>query len=180
MKFGKIAVIALTCLLPVSISLAEDWADASGSCFQKGDRQLTIGFNTWYPGPNVGFDIAFHDAISGGVAGGFNWWGIGYYSYFRIPIVIRAAFHPFNLSVLADKIAIRNRLDVYAGIGTGWRIGWHHWSGPEGVVANAQDVSGFTFRERIGATWYFNPNFYANVEEGSGLGSLNLGIGFKF
>ena len=167
------AVITLTFGLIFSTARAGDWADASGSCFQKGDKQLTVGFNTWYPGPNVGFDMAFHDAISGGVAGGFNWWGSGGWSYFQIPIVVRAAFHPFNLSVLADKITVRDRLDVYAGFGTGWRIGWSTWSG-------AGMVGGFTFRERIGATWYFNPNFYANIEEGSGLGSLNLGIGFKF
>jgi hypothetical protein len=169
------AAAAVVCMFWTGSVSASDWSTSDGSCFQPGQKQLTIGFNTWYPGPNVGFDMAFHDVISGGAAAGFNWWPHYSYTYFRIPIVVRAAFHPFNLKVLADKIPVRDRLDVYAGFGSGWGI----WFGAD-YRDNPPDVWGFTFRERVGATWYFTPTFYANAEEGSGLGSLNLGIGFKF
>ena len=184
MRFQKIAVLAVlfSGLVAGSVS-ASDWSTSDGSCFQPGQKQLTIGFNTWYPGPNVGFEMAFHDVVSGGAAAGFNWWGLwtDSWAYFYIPIVVRAAFHPFNLKVLADKIPVRDRLDVYAGFGTGWSIGWVTWKGSDNIVRGSEPaVGGFSFRERVGATWYFTPNFYANAEEGSGLGSLNLGIGFKF
>lgn len=179
MKIRTIAAaVILTFGLVGSAATASDWANADGSCFQKGNKQITVGFNVFYPGPNVGFEYAFHDAISGGGAVGFNWWGTGYWSYYQIPIVIRAAFHPFNLDVLADKIKVRDKLDVYAGIATGWTVGWGVWDGI-GTSPDA-NIGGFTFRERVGATWYFTPNFYANLEEGSGLGSLNAGVGWKF
>jgi len=66
------------------------------------------------------FDYGFHDAISGGIASGFNGHGWRYYQYFTIPFAVRAAFHPFNLKVIADKIKIRNKMDVYVGLATGW------------------------------------------------------------
>ena len=33
-------------------------------------------------------------------------------------------FYPFNLKVLADKVNVRDKLDVYIGLASGGRIGW--------------------------------------------------------
>ena len=45
----------------------------------------------------VAYDMGFHDAISGGVATGFNGYSLDYL-LFAVPFLVRAAFHPFNLT----------------------------------------------------------------------------------
>jgi len=174
----KILATALTLAVVVQVSAA-DWAADGGSAYQKGDKNITVGFSLANLGFFGIFDYGFHEAISGGAVTGFHFWGTGYWKYREISILGRANFHPFNLKVLADKISIRNKLDVYVGIAVGGQIGWVDYDGP---FANPvePDVGGFSFRENIGARFYPTENFFLTIEEGLGLGILNFGCGLKF
>jgi hypothetical protein len=78
-----------------------------------------------------------------------------------VPIIVRAAFHPFNLSVLQDKISIRDKLDVYGGFALGLKTGL---------------TPPFTFSELIGARYFFSPNFGVFLEDCAGVGWVNLGV----
>jgi hypothetical protein len=145
-------------------ALSQDWATSAGSCYEQ--RSLTVSFGGslfWGYGPFVGVDYAFHHVISGGGAVALLW-GL-YGDYLWLPVMARAAFHPFNLSVLADKIPVRDKVDVYAGFAVGWKFIDDPWP---------------RFREYLGARYFFTPNFFGVLEEGSGLGNINIGVGFKF
>lgn len=164
-----------------SISQGAEWATDEGSCFQKGDMNGSVGLSMFYFGFYGTFDYAVHEAISAGGGLGFN--TFKYSSWARhnhFPIVARALFHPFNLSVLADKVSIRNKLDVYVGFSLGWDIGWWKYDGVGSVASDKDDIGGFIIRENIGARFYFAPTFYAFVEEGAGFGWINGGVGMKF
>jgi hypothetical protein len=115
-----------------------------------------------YPlGVHCAFDYGFHDAISGG--GGI---GMRYY-YGTSPVYFtflgRAAFHPFNLKVWADKIKVRDKLDVWVGP-TAWFApainGWPDW----GV------------REYLGARWHFTPKIGVFLEDCGGFGFIDGGL----
>lgn len=95
-----------------------------------------------------------------------------------MPILARGSLHPFNLSVWAEKIKIRNRLDPYVGLSMGWNIGWASWKG-SGVKLHTPGTGGFILRENIGVRFYPTSKFYVNFEEGGGLGLFNFGVGFK-
>jgi hypothetical protein len=164
-----IAAIAACCVFYTGAYAAE-WATSAGSCYAKGDKYLDVGIPLpMYPaGVHVAFDYAFHDAISGGG-------GIGFRYYYGGPAYLtflgRAAFHPFNLQVLSEKIKVRDKLDVYAGP-TFWfgpsLNGWGGWH-PDWWI-----------REFIGARWHFSPRFCVFVEDCGGFGYLDGGITFKF
>lgn len=149
-----------------SAIFSADWATSSGSCYKQGDKNLEIGLSLpFYPvGIHAAFDYAFHDAISGGGGIGFlNYWNE--YSY--LDLVIRGAFHPFNLKVLEDKIKVRDKLDVYVGIAGNCNIGL-------GVPTIPWA------REYVGARWYFTPTVSVFLEDCSGFGYFDGGICFKF
>ena len=178
---AKIKVcIFIALFLYAGTSFAGNWANSYGSCYGKWSKNISVGMSLLHFGFFTAFDLGFHDCISGGMAVGYN--GYGYTRYWRynyVPIVGRVAFHPFNLNVLADKIRIRNKLDVYLGLSSGGRIGWdtRRESGGAELV---HDVGGFFVREYLGIRFFPTDNFYLLAEEGSGLGLLNLGVGFKF
>jgi hypothetical protein len=144
---------------------AEDWATSVGSCYAKGDKILDVGLPLpMYPlGVHAAFDYGFHDAISGGG-------GIGFRSYWFEPtyltFLVRAAFHPFNLAVLQDKIKVRDKLDVY--------VGPTFYFGPsfDGYVPDVW------FREFIGARWHFSPKVSLFLEDCGGFGYFDGGISF--
>jgi hypothetical protein len=146
---------------------SQDWATSAGSCYAKGDKMLDIGVPLpFYPlGFHAAFDYGFHDAISGGG-------GIGFRTYYFHPTYLtflaRAAFHPFNLTVLQDKIKVRDRLDVYAGL--------TFWFGPslDGYWPD------YWFREYIGARWHFSPKVSVFIEDCGGFGYLDGGLTIKF
>jgi hypothetical protein len=168
-----IAAIAACCVF-YSAASAADWATSAGSCYAQGDKYLDVGIPLpMYPaGVHAAFDYAFHDAISGGGGMGFRYyygWSAWYYNSVYITFLGRAAFHPFNLKVLEDKIKVRDKLDVYAGLTT--------WIGAS--------LNGFSpdwpwLREYIGLRWHFSPKFCLFVEDCGGFGWLDGGITFKF
>jgi hypothetical protein len=172
-------VAALVSLFQTSYS-QQEWATSSGSCFEKGDVNLSAGLSVLWLGFYATGDYAIHDAIS--IGGGIGYNGYGYNSIWRynyLPIAVRGSFHPFNLKVLADKISIRDKLDTYIGISAGWRVGWVSWRDSKQNGVTEPDIGGFLFRENIGARYYFSPNFYGYAEEGAGFGNFNFGVGLK-
>ncbi|MBD3345497.1 MAG: hypothetical protein GF401_10585 [Chitinivibrionales bacterium] len=161
-------------------SSQSDWATSSGSCYGKGDIIVSAGIPLWPFGLYGAFDYGFHDCISGG--GGFGFYGYSYSSLWKyryLPIGIRAAFHPFNLEVLADKIPVRDKLDAYAGLAFGQRIGWASWEGA-GAKLEEPEVGGFMVREYIGIRYFPTDNFFLTAEEGGLTWTLNIGVGLKF
>jgi hypothetical protein len=155
------------CLVLSTTAAAADWATSSGSCYAKGDKYIDVGIPLpMYPlGVSGAFDYAFTDAISGGGGIGFRTY---YFSPTYLTFLARAAFHPFNLTVLQDKIKVRDKIDVYGGLTT--------WIGPS-LDGNPPD---FWVREYIGARWHFAPKFCLFLEDCGGFGYLDGGISFKF
>ncbi len=151
--------------LSINVS-ACNWATSAGSCYAKGDKNLDVGIPIpEFPlGVHAAFDYGFHDAISGGGGVGFRYY---YGDAAYLTFLVRAAFHPFNLKVLEDKIKIRDKLDVYAGP--------TFWVAPS--------LNGFVpdlwFREYIGARWHFNQKISVFLEDCGGFGWLDGGISFK-
>ncbi len=138
-------------------------ATSSGSCY--GEDNLTVSFGTsLFPGVGgfVAVDYGFHDAISGGGSMAFMLLGA---DDFRVPLMARAAFHPFNLSVLAEHIPVREFIDVYAGLAAGYGFG-----APPPLPV----------REYIGARFFWTDSFFGVIEEAGGLGYFNAGVGFSF
>jgi hypothetical protein len=174
----RVAIIVVT-LAFFSSTFAQEWANSKGSCYVKGNMNVSTGFSLIHFGGYGLFDYALHDAISVGAELGYN--GYSFSSFWRynyVPVAVRGSFHPFNLAVLADKIKIRNKLDPYAGLSMGWNIGWATWR-VSGVEIGSHHTGGFLFRENIGVRFYPTQKFYVNFEEGGGLGLFNFGVGFK-
>jgi hypothetical protein len=126
------------------------------------------------------YDMGFHDAISGGVVTGFNGYSSGDFAYAQIPILVRAAFHPFNLVVLKDKINVRDKLDVFAGPCMGYEFGWTSWKNVSVPEESLPVYGGFILREYIGVRYFFKPNLAVTAEDCAGLGFINIGLCFKF
>jgi len=140
-------------------ALADDWAVDQGSAYAKGDKTINAGFALWPFGLSASFDYGFHQAISAGYVVGIMIFPDSY-----VPMVVRAAFHPFNLAVWKDKISVRDKLDAYAGLSSGLKIGFDPL---------------FTVSEYIGARYFFTPKFAVYAEDCAGIGYLNFGISFK-
>ena len=180
MKTRTTVSIVVALFLSVGTSSAANWATSEGSCYGQWSKNISFGMSLLHFGGFAAFDLGVHDCISAGIATGYN--GYGYSRYWRynyVPIAGRAAFHPFNLRVLADKVRVRDKLDVYLGLASGGRIGWARWEG-SGDELKEPNVGGFFIREYIGIRFFPKDFFYLVAEEGSGLGTFNLGVGFKF
>lgn len=177
---NKIIIFLFCGLLVASTSaLADDWSTSTGSCYGQGSANISFGFIAYYLGAFAAFDYGFHDAISGGIAIGYNNWHYSnIWTYSQVPVVARVAFHPFNLKAIADHVGIRDKLDVYIGIASGWRVGWANYR-LSGIQPAEPTVGGFFVREYIGARYYPSKNFFVVAEEGSGLGWFLIGIGFN-
>jgi hypothetical protein len=153
-------------LLIVALSFS---ASAQDGAYAKGDKYLNVGvglllgYSTF--GVGGSFDVAVHDLVSVGAAAEF---GIG--TYTTLPIALRAAFHPFNLDPLKDKIKIRDKLDAYAGLIGGFGI---HFSD---YYSGGYPIYGYI----VGARYNLNPNLRLYLESSWGLGTLNGGIALKF
>jgi len=173
------AAIAVSICLSVP-ARAGDWATGEGSCYSKGAKIIGAGGSILPFGFYGSFDFGVHDAISAGGAVGWNTYGYSsIWRYNAIPILARGAFHPFNLSVLADKIKVREKLDAYVGLAAGWRIGFWSYDGP-GVKPSTPSYGGLILREYIGVRYFFTDNFGVTAEDCHGLGVLNIGVCFKF
>lgn len=186
----RFLVISFFLIFSTSIC-AQNWASSEGSCFQKGNFNLSTGLGIGWFGFFVAGEYAINDAISVSVGTGYNGYGFDkWWRYNYIPIVGRGAFHPFNLKVLSNKIKIRNKLDPYAGLAMGYHIGWatelekmdelNDLLRLGGIIDRSKPKVGhFIFREFIGVKFYLTDKFYLTLEEGGGLSWLNLGVGFK-
>lgn len=97
-----------------------------------------------------------------------------------MPMVVRAAFHPFNIKAWADRIIARYKIDVFIGVSSGWRVGWVNYRGASQDKPPEPEIGGFFIREYIGIRFFPTDMFYILAEEGSGLGLLNIGVGLKF
>lgn len=159
---------------------AKDWADARGSCYHKGSMNLTAGVTLADFGVFGTFDYGVHDAISVGLAMAYTSYSEDYsyggeLKYSEIPITLRAAFHPFNLSALKDSVPMRDKLDVYVGLGAGYRS--------QSISGGGSSVSAggeMLFEIYVGTRYYFTEKLYASAELGSGMALLNCGVGYKF
>ncbi|HEX3019790.1 MAG TPA: hypothetical protein VHP36_05795 [Chitinispirillaceae bacterium] len=181
----------LFCIIFSSSIYAQNWASSEASCYAKGNFNISAGLGIGWLGFFVIGEYGINDAISASIATGYQ--GYGYSTWWRynyVPIVARAAFHPFNLKALSNKIPIRNKLDPYAGLAMGWHIGWateleeikelnDTWFG-DAIDNSKPKVGHFTFRELIGVKFYPTEKFFLTAEEGGGLSWINLGVGFKF
>jgi hypothetical protein len=163
MKVRAITAAAILSLGLAGAVAAADWATAEGSCYAKGDKLLSVGAALYPFGLFGAFDYGLHDCISLGGAAGFM---VYPYGNPYIPVVVRGAFHPFNLKVLSEKIKVRDKLDVYVGPSVGWEIGLG-WLGLP------------FFREYIGVRYKLNDKFMLFAEDCAGLGYLSAGITFK-
>jgi len=168
---------ALLCLAFSSSIFASDWATSEGSCYAKGNLNLGGGLSIGWFGGFVSADYGVHDAISVGGAVGYSGYGygLGYGRLNFLPIYARGAFHPLNLKVLADKVSIRNKLDPYAGVATGYTLIW--WSG----TSFADYDSPFSLlTEYVGVKFYPADKIYIMAEERGGLSWINFGVGYTF
>jgi hypothetical protein len=167
----RILLAAFVACLSLSTTVAAgDWATGSGSCYARGDKYLDIGvaLPMFVLGTHVAFDYGFHDAISGGGGIGFRYYYYGAAGYpwdaAYITFLGRAAFHPFNLKVWADKIKVRDKLDV--------------WVGPTFWIAPMLNGVPFDWgvREYLGARWHFTPKIGVFLEDCGGFGYIDGGL----
>ncbi len=177
MKRWIAAIGLLVFLRPLN---AADWATAQGSVYGKGNVAISVGMSLIHFGGYSTVDVGIHDAISVGGGVGYNGYSYSrFYRYNYVPVIARGSFHPLNLAVLADKVTVRNKIDPYIGLATGWNIGW--WSSKfDGLELAEPTVGGFIFRENIGIRFYPGDTFYLYAEEGSGFGVFNFGVGLGF
>ena len=170
----------LICILSISAlnAPAFGWATSEGSVYAKGNMLGSAGLSIYPLGVLAGFDYGLHDCISAGLAAGYNnsSWAPQVRTH-QVPIMARVAFHPFNLKVLSDKIVIRNMIDVYAGLNTGWIFRWY--SSDLGIQS-PDDASYFGLREYIGMRYFVNDKLAIFVEDNNYLSYIGFGVTYKF
>jgi len=153
---------------------------AHAQAYAKGDKLLNLGIGLGtYGAGGLGlggsFEYGIHDAISVGVLGGYsgrsNYLGSGS-SWSVITIGVRGSYHLGELLKLND-----DKIDLYAGLGLGYRnISW----GYSGSAYSNSYGSGVVFLGHIGGKYYLKPNLGVFAELGSGFGTLQAGVAFKF
>jgi hypothetical protein len=145
--------------------------------YQQGDKLLNVGIGLGtYGAGGIGFGGSFeygiHDAISVGALAGYS--GRSYFGsrWSVLTIGARGSYH-FNELLNLDN----DMIDLYAGLGLGYRnITWNY----NGSGINDSWGSGILFLGHIGGKYYFKPNMAAFAELGSGFGTLQAGLAFKF
>jgi hypothetical protein len=174
----KILLAAMVVSLFQTVYSAQDWATSSGSCFSKGDVNLSAGLSIIRIGAFITGDYAILDAVSvgGGIGYNFHQYNSMQTDHF-VPLVVRGSFHPFNLKVLADKIPVRDKLDTYASIYSGWKFGWVTWDTPHHYLED-RDIDGFYFNANVGARYYFTPTLSGFAEIG-GFSVFGFGLSLK-
>jgi hypothetical protein len=179
--FIFIAILSIISLIPASGN-ASDWATSDGSCYAQGEKIASAALSINNFGLYAAFDYGVHDAISVGGGFGYNATSNLQWRYNYLPIMLRGAFHPFNLSALADKIVVRNMVDVYVGLTVGWRIGWLKWKSAAIAVREPTDLNnGFAIpREFIGVRYFFNDKLAIFVEHCPELTNISGGVSYKF
>ncbi|MFN8346489.1 MAG: hypothetical protein U0X91_15910 [Spirosomataceae bacterium] len=154
--------------------------NASAQSYQKGDKLLNLGVGLGtYGAGGIGlggsFEYGIHDAISVGVLGGYSGRGnyLGYGRWSVLTFGARGSYHFNELLKLDD-----DKIDLYAGLGLGYRSITWNYNGIGGY--NDSWGSGILFLGHIGGKYYFKPNLGVFAELGSGFGTLQAGIAFKF
>jgi hypothetical protein len=149
--------------------------------YQQGDKLLNVGIGLGtYGAGGLGFGGSFeygiHDAISVGALAGYsgrgNYLGSGV-RWSVLTIGARGSYHFNELLNLTD-----DKIDLYAGVGLGYRnISWDY----NGVgLGNGYGTGGVIFLGHIGGKYYLQPNLALFAELGSGFGTLQAGVAFKF
>jgi hypothetical protein len=156
----------------ILFAIAAGNMDAQSPAFRKGDKVLSFTAGVPYvstyksvvPPVIAGFEYGIIEGIlEKGAVGIGAYAGFQSFSHFsNILVGARGAFH----------FTFVEKLDTYAGIGLGWRIGMAE----DGYTA----WTGFSHGEFIGARYYFTRSFAVNAELGYGISSITGGVAFKF
>ncbi|MCX7726322.1 MAG: hypothetical protein N2053_05690 [Chitinispirillaceae bacterium] len=173
----KISIFIFLFLVMAKSTNLFAWATSEGSCYVKGDKIASAGLSIYPFGGYVVFDYGIHDCISAGLGTGYNGYSIiGYVHYHRVPIMARALFHPFNLEALADKILIRNTIDLYVGLTMGATFVWISTDNP---LYTPQEKSGFRIREVIGGRYQVTEKLSFFIEDSYSLSTIAIGVNYK-
>ncbi|KAA9354811.1 MULTISPECIES: hypothetical protein [Larkinella] len=168
----------LSSLLVMSLLLVGTQSFAQ---YQKGDKLLNagIGLGAYYGGGiplGASFEVGVTDEISVGAQVDFYTWSYSsYWRYTFVPIGVRGSYHVNELLNLGN-----DKLDLYAGVGIGYRISSYKYDGPGGSIYSDSYGSGAFFNLHLGGRYYFKPNIGAFAEVGYGVAPLKLGVAFKF
>ncbi len=148
------------------------------------------GYTSKLPALVVHFEKGFFDKLGIGYLGiggylGFTsakyestYFGGGVYSYSESNTIIaaRGAYHFDFLDLSGEDIF--EKLDVYAGILTGFRIHREDWNND--IFEDEDNFVGGVFDTFAGARYYFTPEIAVYTELGYGISYLTLGASFKF
>jgi len=172
----SILIIAtILCLFSGATSSLFAFGNSEGSVYAKGDMLGSLGLSIHYFGLYGAFDYGVHDCISAGIAIGYNRFNYLSNRTNRLPIIGRVAFHPFNLAAIADKIIVRNIVDVYVGLGTGIVI-----SKEKNGFGEQPTETLFRIREYIGMRYHFSDNFSLFVEDCAEIANIAAGVTYRF
>jgi hypothetical protein len=167
----------VTSLLVVLALVAFMFQNSFAQSYQQGDKLLNVGIGVGtYGGGGLGFggslEFGVHEAISVGVLGGFS--GRNYLGsrWSVLTIGARGSYH-FNELLNLDN----DMIDLYAGLGLGYRnFNWDY----AGFGNSYNYGSGIVFLGHLGGRYYLKPNLGLFAELGSGFGTLQAGLAFKF
>ncbi|MBN1575620.1 MAG: hypothetical protein JW913_03655 [Chitinispirillaceae bacterium] len=154
------------------------WANSEGSCYGQGNMIASLGLSIHYFGAYGAFDYGVHDCISAGAAVGYVGYSLLDARHHHIPLMARAAFHPFNLAALADKVIIRDVIDVYVGLSTGWLFVWIKRDNLS--LQDEADKPGYRVREYVGMRYHFSPKWSFFIEDCGYLSNIAGGVSYKF
>lgn len=145
--------------------------------YQQGDKLLNVGIGVGtYGGGGIGFggsiEFGIHDAISVGALAGYSGRNYLGYKWSVLTFGARGSYH-FNELLNLDN----DKIDLYAGLGVGYRnFNWDY----NGFGNTYSYGSGIVFLGHLGGRYYLNPNLGIFAELGSGFGTLQAGVAFKF
>lgn len=160
-------------LLVVSLGITSSFAQT----YSKGDKLLNVGIGLGGGfGTPIGlsYEHGFSDKISGGAYVAYASetvpMGFGDFKYTYILTAARASYH-FDFGV--------EKLDPYLGAILGYNIASVKWSGGT-LPAGTDSGSGVIYGGHAGARYLFSEKIGVFAEAGYGIGTLNVGLTFKF
>ena len=153
------------------------WGNGEGSAYAQGNIIGSLALSFHHFGAYGAFDYGLHDCISAGAAVGYDGYKQLDVRYNHIPLMARVAFHPFNLSVLADKIIIRDMVDVYLGITTG--VLFIAINKGDEILAGNSEKTGFRVREYLGMRYAFTERWGFFVEDCGDVSTIAAGVSYR-
>ena len=154
------------------------WANGEGSCYAQGNMLGSAALSFHHFGLNVAFDYGLHDCISLGAIVGYDGYSRLDVRYNHVPLMVRGAFHPFNLAALADKIVIRDMIDVYVGISTG--VLFVGIKKDDYVLYDDREKTGYKIREYIGMRYWASGKWGFFIEDCGWASNIAIGATYKF